>query len=240
MPHQHPHHGPAPSPAAAEPPSPPRPLTSSPSVSGELSPVLWALGDANSSVSQPGSAWGSAPFKGPSVRPGPPGPCRLTGQSPTGVQANSAVGAGSLMSGSGGAGSVGSGSIGAAMMGQLGWAEGSGSAGSRLGSITQSGEQGTVASGSASPSFSAEPSASRWATGPPGHGSPSAAWLLAMAGPGPSDPLSPREHEGQEAGSPPPNSLSMDSPESRVSRIGEQGGDTGRCAPRPGNVQSKD
>lgn len=233
MPHRHPHHcphrGPAPPPAAVELPSPPHPLTSSPSASGEPSPVLWALGDAKSSVSQPGSAWGSAPFEGPSARPALPGPCRLPGPSPTGAQASSAVAGGS----------VGAGSIGAAMTGQPGRA--AGSAGSRPGSVTQSGEQGTVASCSASPSSSsAEPSAPRWATGPPGHGAPSAARLLAMAGPGPSDPLFPREHEGRGAGSPPSKSPSMDSPKSGVSRMGEQGGDTSRCAPCPGNVHSKD
>lgn len=121
---------------------------------------------------------------------------------------------------------------------------GSSSAGSRVGSVTQRGEQGTVApcsaSRSSSSSSSAEPSASRWATGPPGQGAPSAPRLPATTGPSSSDPLSPPECGGQGSRSSLSDSPSSETPESTVSRMGERGGDASRRAPREGNVHSKD
>lgn len=83
-----------------------------------------------------------------------------------------------------------------------------------------------------SSSSSAEPSASRWATGPPGHGAPSACWLS-----GPSELLS---FGGPGATASPSDSPSSESPESGVSRMGERGGKAGKRAPRDGNVHSKD
>lgn len=88
------------------------------------------------------------------------------------------------------------------------------------------------ASLSSSSSSSAKPSASRWATGPPGHGAPSTSWLSC-----PSDLLS---FAGLGAAASPSDSPSSESPESGVSRMGERGGKAGKRAPRDGNVHSKD
>lgn len=201
--------------ARVTPATPGHPLTSAPAASGEPR----CPGDASSSASQTGSAWASRSLGGPSAWHGPPGPCRLAGLLPDGSQAEAEP---ATVAESSGLDSM-----------RLGWAGGPGSAGSWLGSNTQSGERGTVVPCSSSPSSSsssAEPTVSRWATGPPGHGAPSAPPLL-------SEPLSPpRERGGPGTRSSP----SSESPESSVSTIGDRGGDTGCRNPREGNVHSKD